>query len=45
MRKQPEFPLKKKALWMLEGLGLVVAYVGAFALLMYPVLDALGPMA
>ena len=45
MRKQPEIPLKKKALWMMEGLGLALAYFGAFAVLMYPVVDAARSMA
>lgn len=37
--------LKKKAYWVAEALGIVLAYFGAFALLMYPVLDAAGYMA
>lgn len=31
---------KKKALWVAEAVGIVLAYFGAFALLMYPVMDA-----
>jgi hypothetical protein len=37
--------MKKKALWVAEALGLVLAYFGAFGLLMYPVLDAAGYVA
>ena len=36
---------KKKALWVMEAVGLVVAYFGAFGVLMYPVLDAAGYLA
>jgi len=35
----------KKALWVAEALGIVLAYFGAFGLLMYPVLDAAGYLA
>lgn len=31
---------KKKAIWVAEALGIVLAYFGAFALLMYPVMAA-----
>ena len=36
---------KKKVLWVAEAMGIVLAYFGAFALLMYPVLDAAGYLA
>lgn len=36
---------KKRALWVAEALGIVLAYFGAFGLLMYPVLDAAGYLA
>lgn len=36
---------KKKALWVAEALGIVLAYFGAFGVLMYPVLDAAGYLA
>ena len=31
---------KKTAQWALGGLGVALAYFGAFALLMYPVIEA-----
>ncbi len=45
MNGRDEFPLKKKALWVAEAFGIVLAYFGAFAVLMYPVLDAAGYLA
>lgn len=45
MNKQNQIPMKKKALWMAEALGIVLAYFGAFGVLMYPVLDAAGYLA
>jgi len=36
---------KKRALWVAEALGIVLAYFGAFGLLMYPVLGAAGYLA
>ena len=36
---------REKAIWVAEALGIVLAYFGAFGLLMYPVLDAAGYMA
>lgn len=36
---------KRTALWMAEALGIVLAYFGAFGVLMYPVLDAAGYLA
>ena len=43
-RKHP-VPMKQRALWVGEALGIVLAYFGAFAVLMYPVLDAAGYLA
>lgn len=37
--------MKKRALWAAEALGIVLAYFGAFGVLMYPVLDAAGYLA
>jgi hypothetical protein len=37
--------INRKALWAAEALGIVLAYFGAFGLLMYPVLDAAGYLA
>jgi hypothetical protein len=45
MNKQNQIPLKKKALWVGEALGIALAYFGAFGVLMYPVLDAAGYLA
>jgi hypothetical protein len=45
MNGRDEIPLKKKALWVAEAFGIVLAYFGAFAVLMYPVLDAAGYLA
>ena len=45
MKKENQIPLKKKALWAGEALGIVLAYFGAFGVLMYPVLDAAGYLA
>jgi len=44
MNKTEQIQMKKKALWVAEALGIVLAYFGAFGLLMYPVLDAAGYM-
>jgi hypothetical protein len=35
-------PRKRKTLWVAEALGIVLAYFAAFAVLIYPVLDAAG---
>ncbi len=35
----------KKALWAVEAMAIVLAYFGAFGVLMYPVLDAAGYLA
>ena len=45
MKGKTEITLKEKALWALEGTGIVLAYMGAFAVLMYPVMNATGLMA
>ena len=45
MNKHEQIPVKKKALWVAEALGIVLAYFGAFGVLMYPVLDAAGYLA
>ena len=36
---------KDKAKWTLQAAGIVLAYFGAFAVLMYPVVNAAGPLA
>ena len=45
MNESEKTRMRKKALWAAEALGIVLAYFGAFALLMYPVLDAAGYVA
>lgn len=40
MKKTDESNLGKHAKWAAGALGIVLAYFGAFALLMYPVMDA-----
>jgi hypothetical protein len=45
MKREERVKLKKKAVWMAEAFGIVLAYFGAFGLLMYPVLDAAGYLA
>jgi hypothetical protein len=46
MKKREETREKaEKAKWMLQALGIVLAYFGAFGVLMYPVLDAAGYLA
>ncbi len=45
MKREEQVKLKKKAVWMAEAFGIVLAYFGAFGLLMYPVLDAAGYLA
>ena len=45
MQKGKEISGKQKALWAAEAFGIVLAYFGAFGLLMYPVLDAAGYLA
>jgi hypothetical protein len=45
MNKVEKTRLRKKALWVAEALGIVLAYFGAFGLLMYPVMDAAGYLA
>ena len=36
---------REKAKWVLQAFGIVLAYFGAFAVLMYPVMDAAGYLA
>jgi len=45
MDKHEKKRMRRKALWVAEALGIVLAYFGAFGLLMYPVLDAAGYLA
>ena len=45
MSRNERIPMKKKALWVAEAFGIVLAYFGAFGVLMYPVLDAAGYLA
>ena len=45
MHKSDRMETKRKVLWMAEALGIVLAYFGAFGLLVYPVLDAAGYLA
>jgi len=40
MEMMDQNKVRKAAKWALGGLGVALAYLGAFALLMYPVLDA-----
>lgn len=45
MNKEREHGAWRKALWTAEALGVVLAYLGAFAVLMYPVVDSMGMLA
>jgi len=45
MNGRDGIPMKKKAIWVAEAFGIVLVYFGAFAVLMYPVLDAAGYLA
>ncbi len=45
MEKMRGISRKQKAVWIAEAFGIVLAYFGAFGLLMYPVLDAAGYLA
>ena len=36
---------REKAKWVIQAFGIVLAYFGAFAVLMYPVMDAAGYLA
>lgn len=45
MKTQDGAGNRKKALWAVEAMGLILAYFGAFGVLMYPVLDAAGYLA
>jgi hypothetical protein len=40
MEMKDQDKVRKTAKWALGGLGVALAYFGAFALLMYPVIDA-----
>ena len=40
MKKMDQRAVRKTAKWALGGLGIALAYFGAFAVLMYPVLEA-----
>ncbi len=42
MEKRSEIGNDRRILWVLEAMGIVLAYFGAFGVLMYPVLDAAG---
>ena len=45
MHASNQIETRKKAVWVLEAFGIVLAYFGAFGVLMYPVLDAAGYLA
>lgn len=45
MKKQNQAEVGKKAKWAAGAVGIVLAYFGAFALLMYPVIQATGTVA
>ena len=40
MKKHDQFELSERAKWVMGAVGFTLAYFGAFALLMYPVLEA-----
>ena len=40
MKRNDQAHLGKQAKWVLGALGIVLAYFGAFAVLMYPVIEA-----
>ena len=42
MNEQRQGDVKMKASWVAGALGIVLAYFGMFAVLMYPVFDAAG---
>ena len=42
MKKRDRADVGKQAKWAAGAVGIVLAYFGAFALLMYPVLEATG---
>jgi hypothetical protein len=44
MKNRDRAKASEKAKWALEAMGVAVAYLGAFALLMYPVVVAAGSM-
>lgn len=45
MKKNDQARLGRQAKWVAGALGVVLAYFGAFAILMYPVIDATSHMA
>lgn len=45
MKKQDQGNMGKQAKWAAGAAGIVLAYFGAFALLMYPVIQATGTLA
>jgi hypothetical protein len=40
MKKSDQADLKTRALWVAEAAGIALLYLGAFAVLMLPVIDA-----
>jgi len=40
MKKKDQAQLGKQAKWVMGALGIVLAYFGAFAVLMFPVIEA-----
>ena len=40
MKKGDQVTIGKKARWAMGALGIVLAYFGAFGMLMYPVIEA-----
>ena len=40
MKKRDDATLGKQAKWVMGALGIVLAYFGAFGVLMYPVIEA-----
>lgn len=45
MRKKDQAGIGEKAKWAMGAMGIALAYFGAFALLMYPVVEAAGNLA
>lgn len=45
MKKRDQARLGQQAKWAAGAVGIVLAYFGAFALLMYPVIQATGSFA
>jgi hypothetical protein len=40
MKKGDQVDIGKKARWVMGAMGIVLAYFGAFGVLMYPVIEA-----